>query len=97
MSTPHVTVDHIRQLEALASVLSQRGFATTMVRGTRHTGIAVTSRRTARMSEDIYAAQVSDGSWWFFWSCAERIAPIGEITRAADAITYVLTPDGSGM
>jgi hypothetical protein len=46
----------------------------------------------AKLSETIYAAPAAAGSWWFWWSWADRIAPIGDVETAAFKIAYVLTP-----
>jgi len=63
--------------------------------GLHHPCVRATNTALSRMSEDVYAAP-ADGSWFFWWSWAERIGPIDDVTKAADAITYVLNPHMSG-
>ena len=69
-------------LECLATVLDSREHVTALITGgDRPPRLAVISRHT-RIWEDIYAAHN-----WFWWSWAERIAPLTEPPAAAAAIT----------
>ena len=75
-----VTVDGaVNGLEALGADLSGRGFMTTVMEGGGPPCVRVVSRVTAQLSENVYAAPADDGSLWFWWSWAERIAPIGHV------------------
>jgi len=85
----------VGQLEVLASDLSARGLATTIVAGRSHSCVRVVNKNAPQMCEDVYAAPAGDGSWWFWWSWADRIAPLGDVDAAALKIAYVLMPDGS--
>jgi hypothetical protein len=50
----------------------------------------VTNPRVIMLSELVTADQDADGHWWFWWSWAERIAPAGDLDRAASGIARVL-------
>jgi hypothetical protein len=89
-----VTAEVTAQLEALAADLSKRGFTATIAMGGRYPRLMVVNKAASRLSEDIYAAPTSDDGWWFWWSWAERIAPIGDVDSAAFKIAHVLTPNG---
>jgi hypothetical protein len=80
------------QLEALSVVLATRGFAATVMEGGGPPCVNVVSRELARLSEKVYAAPAGDGSLWFWWSWAERIAPIDDVDTTADRVARVLTP-----
>ncbi|MDQ2873947.1 MAG: hypothetical protein M3Y33_03670 [Actinomycetota bacterium] len=80
----------VRKLEELADDLGGKGFATTLVTGGGYPALTVVHRRSSRMTETIYAAP-ADGSWWLWWSWAERIAPVDETADAAGKIAHVLT------
>jgi hypothetical protein len=43
------------------------------------------------LAEDVYAGCCGDGSWWFWWSWAERIAAATELDRAAERVAHVLS------
>jgi hypothetical protein len=42
------------------------------------------------LAEDVYAGCCEDGSWWFWWSWAERIASGEDMAGAASRIMRVL-------
>jgi hypothetical protein len=84
----------VGQLEALAYDLSARGLATTITTGRSHPCVRVVNESASQMCEDIYAAPARDGSWWFWWSWADRIAPLGDVGAAALKIAYVLMAHG---
>jgi hypothetical protein len=86
-----VTVDGaVRGLEALSADLSSRGFMTAVMEGGGPPCVRVVSRVTTQLSENVYAAPAGDGSLWFWWSWAERIAPIGHVGVTADKVARVL-------
>jgi hypothetical protein len=80
------------QLGALADNLAGRGFAAHLTQAGKHPCISVASRSVPQLSETVYAAPAPDGGWWFWWSWADRIAPVSEVESAAFKIAYVLTP-----
>jgi len=80
------------RLMMLADDLGQRGFATQAVRAGNGLCLRVISREAARLAEDIYAAPARDGQWWFWWSWAEAIAGIEEVSATADRVAHVLAP-----
>jgi hypothetical protein len=80
------------QLEELAEDVKKRGFLAQVMRGDRHMCVNVVNRAVPQLSENVYAAPAEDGSWWFWWSWADRLAPIDDVDAAAFKITYVLTP-----
>ncbi|MGE5293127.1 MAG: hypothetical protein ACM3ML_39270 [Micromonosporaceae bacterium] len=77
-------------LEPLAEMLSERGFLVRVTRiGEGPNFIEVINRDAPELAESIFAARV-DREWWFWWSWAERIAPVAEIELAAGKIAHVL-------
>ena len=80
------------QLEALANDLEARGFAARLVNSGEHMGIRVAHRVVSQLSETVYAGPAGDGTWWFWWSWGDQIAPVSDAQTAAFKIAYVLTP-----
>lgn len=77
--------DQHAALEALAAALDPGDFVTTLTAyHDRAACLAVTSLHAA-IGEDIY---VADG--WFWWSWAERIAPVAAVPTAAGKVATVL-------
>jgi len=81
-----------RQLEALAKDLEVQGFAAQVVNTGGYAGVSVTHRAVSQLSETVYAAPAGYGTWWFWWSWADQIAPVSDVQTAAFKIAYVLTP-----
>jgi hypothetical protein len=84
------------QAQALANVLSEKGFATAVLtKGghQRHPCVHAANRMVSRMAEDIYVAP-AEGQWFFWWSWCERIGTIHEVDKVAHIVTYVLDPFG---
>jgi len=52
--------------------------------------LTVVNKAASQLSDNVYAAPAGDGSWWFWWSWAERLSPIKDVAVAAHAITRVL-------
>ncbi len=92
MTTDTTDRTAVTQLEALATDLGARGFATTLVTGGRHPRLTVVNRQAGQLTEDIYAAPGDDARCWFWWSWAERIASAGDVDAAAFKIAHVLAP-----
>lgn len=82
----------VEQLKVLGADLTRRGFTTTVVEGGGSPFVNVINRQSSYLSEKVYAAPTGDGSVWFWWSWAERIAPIGHVTTVADRVARVLAP-----
>jgi len=80
------------QLGVLAENLVGRGFAAYLIEVGNRPCLMVASRSVPQFPEKVYAALADDGSWWFWWSWADRIALVGEVETAAFKIAYVLTP-----
>jgi hypothetical protein len=80
------------RLGALAGGLSRHGFATHIVTTEKGPFLRVTNRTMTSLSEDVRAASAGDGSWWFWWSWAERISSTDEVDAAAVKIASVLAP-----
>jgi hypothetical protein len=93
-----MSVDHVdagkaaEQLKALAEDVQKRGFAAHVVQDGRYASVSVINRSVPQLSENVYIAPAEDGSWWFWWSWADRLAPIDDVDAAAFKIAYVLTP-----
>jgi hypothetical protein len=80
------------QLGALAVNLRARGFTAQVTRAGTCECVNVASQSVPQLSETVSAAPADDGTWWFWWSWGDRIAPVGELETAAFKIAYVLTP-----
>lgn len=80
------------RLMMLADDLGQRGFTTQAVRAGAGVCLRVVSREAARLSEEIHVAPGADGQWWFWWSWAERITGIDDVSATADRVAHVLAP-----
>jgi hypothetical protein len=50
----------------------------------------------AGSAEDVYAWRGQDGTWWFWWSWAERIACTADLDEAAARIEQVLARQSGG-
>jgi hypothetical protein len=81
------------RLQALAADLGKRGFGTRVLAPGDTWRLRVENRSVPQLSETVYAALAEDGSWWLWWSWADRFAPIEDVDAAAFKIAYVLTPD----
>lgn len=81
-----------KRLDDLAAELDQRGFtARALVSGDK-LRMWVQNRSVSRLSDAVYAAPDREGAWWLWWSWADQIAPIDDVSEAAFKIAYVLTP-----
>ena len=79
------------RLVELAAALTARGLSTRLVTPVgRLPSLHVTNPAAPRLCEDVYAACGPDGSGWFWWPWAERIAPDGDVPAAATAVAKVL-------
>jgi hypothetical protein len=86
---------NLHRLEHLAVELRRRGITADLV---------VAPGRIPRLevvcpagsAEDVYAWRGQDGTWWFWWSWAERIACTADLDDAATRIEQVLTRQSAG-
>jgi hypothetical protein len=77
----------VTSLEKLAAELTGRGFETRLAVPQGHVpSLAVTNPQATALSETVVA-----GEDWFWWSWAERVAPVADVTEAASMIARVLS------
>jgi hypothetical protein len=82
---------HMDQLDRLAPVLAARGMTThLLVPPGRVPSLRVVNPAAPALAEDVYAGCCEDGSWWFWWSWAERISAASDLEQAAGRIAHVL-------
>jgi hypothetical protein len=88
---------YLDQLDRLAPVLAKHGMTTNlMAPAGRVPSLRVVNPDAPALAEDVYAGCCEDGSWWFWWSWAERIATATDLDRAAERVARVLAaPHGS--
>jgi hypothetical protein len=83
---------YLDQLDRLAPVLARQGMTTNlMAPAGRVPSLRVVNPAAPALAEDVYAGCCEDGSWWFWWSWAERIAAATELERAAERVVHVLS------
>jgi hypothetical protein len=81
---------NVHRLEHLAGALRRRGIAASLISAPgRIPRLEVA--HPAGPAEDIYAWRGQDGTWWFWWSWAERIACTADLDDAAAKIEQALT------
>src|SRR5258708_24025980 len=86
---------NLHRLEHLAVELRRRGMTADLV---------VAPGRIPRLevvypagpAEDVYAWRGQDGTWWFWWSWADRSACTADLDDAAARIEQVLARQSSG-
>ena len=81
-----------KRLDDLAAELDQRGFTARVLVSGDKLRMWVQNRSVSRLSDAVYAAPDRGGAWWLWWSWADQIAPIDDVSEAAFKIAYVLTP-----
>jgi hypothetical protein len=80
---------NLHQLEHLAAELWQHGLEASIVAPLgRVPRLEVT--HPAGTAEDVYVGRCQDGTWWFWWPWAERIASTDDPGEAAARIGQVL-------
>ncbi len=82
----------VKRLNDLAAELDRRGFAARVLASGGKLRMWVQNRSISHLSDAVYAAPDGDGAWWLWWSWADQIAPIDDVSEAAFKIAYVLTP-----
>jgi hypothetical protein len=81
----------ITVLEKLAAELTSRGFETRLAVPQGHVpSLAITNPQVTALSETVVA-----GEDCYWWSWAERIAPVADISEAAAVISRVLSAGAS--
>ena len=81
----------LENLEKLGEELTRRGMQVRLVLPPgRVPSLYVVNPEARALEEHIYAGCGSDGTWWFWWSWAERIAATEDLDVAAAAIVRVL-------
>ena len=79
------------QLDRLAAALARHAMTVhLMAPPGRVPSLRVVNEGAPALAEDLYAGCSQDGSWWFWWSWAERIAAATDLDAAAARIAHVL-------
>jgi len=82
---------YLSRLEGLAEVLARQGLRTSLMAPPgRVPSLHVVNPAASVLAEDVYAGRSQDGTWWFWWSWAERIAAWEDLEGAAAIIKHVL-------
>ena len=80
---------NLHRLELLAGELGRHGLEASVVSPPgRVPRLQVT--HPAGAAEDVYVGRCRDGTWWFWWPWAERIAATGDLGDATARIEQVL-------
>src|ERR1700735_2862662 len=89
---PHI---YLNRLEGLAEALGRGGRGgRLMAPPGRAPSLHVVTPAASALAEDVYAGRGQDGTWWFWWSWAERIATWDDLDGAAALIKQVLAGRG---
>jgi hypothetical protein len=79
------------RLDQLGAALAARGMTASLVTPAgRVPSLRVVNPAAPALAGDVYAGCCEDGSWWFWWSWAERIAAASHLDQAAARIAHVL-------
>jgi hypothetical protein len=87
-----------RYLTALCAELAGRGVRSEVIVSGVRPRLRVSSEAMhagsadAAFEDNVVAARCSAGTWWFWWPWAEKLAPAGDVVRAAG----VIAPRGGG-
>ena len=82
---------NLARLEGLAEVLNGRGLRVRLMTPPgRVPSLHVVNPGAVALAEDVYAGRGQDGTWWFWWSWAERITVGEDLEGAASMIEHVL-------
>jgi hypothetical protein len=82
---------YLSRLERLAEVLSRHGLrASLMAPPGRAPSLHVVNPEASVLAEDVYIGRGQDGTWWLWWSWAERITSGEDLEGAAVMIKRVL-------
>ncbi len=75
----------VAALERLTAELDPGTFVAAIVSGGRAPCLRITNRCAPQLTEDVYAGR---GFYWYSW--AERLAPVGDVPRAVARIANLL-------
>ena len=93
-SAPEACADWLDQLEP---ALGRHGLTASLVTPAgRVPSLRVVNPAAPALAEDVYAGCGEDGTWWFWWSWAERIAAASDLDQAAARIAHVLAAPHEG-
>lgn len=84
----------VRHLTDLQTALIDAGLHATVVSrdGNTPPHLNVNAEPRIRdLAEDVHCAP-AEGVWWFWWSWAERIAPVSDLDTTVQRVTRVVTP-----
>ena len=82
---------YLSRLKGLAEVLSRHGLRANLVAPPgRVPSLHVVNPDASVLAEDVYIGRGQDGTWWFWWSWAERITSGEDLDGAAAMIKRVL-------
>ena len=85
------------RLDQLGPALARFGMTANLVTPAgRVPSLRVVNPAAPALAEDIYTGCGEDGTWWFWWSWAERIAAASDVDQAAALIAHVLAAPHSG-
>jgi hypothetical protein len=87
----------VTYLDALAAELTARGMRAVVTTAAPTPAVLVTNPRAAVLNERVIAAPDGNGTWWFWWPWAERIAPAAVTADAAGVIISVLRTGDDGQ
>jgi hypothetical protein len=99
MSRPEPAPDQAGadRLDQLGPALARYGMTASLVTPDgRVPSLRVVNPAAPALAEDVYTGRCEDGSWWFWWSWAERIAAASDLDDAAARIAHVLAAPHAG-
>jgi hypothetical protein len=94
---PPLRTATLHRLERLSGILAERGLEASLVAPTgRVPRLQVVHPAAVGTAADVYVSRCRDGSWWFWWPWAERIAAEADLHAAAATIEQALVQPGAG-
>ncbi len=89
---PPLRTANLDRLESLAGALAARGLHADVISPPGRIPWLQILNPAAGSAGDVYAWRSEDGSWWYWWPWAERIAATDDVRAAAGQIEHELTP-----
>ena len=89
---PPLRTANLERLEDLAGALTSRGLHVDVMAPPGRIPRLQVAGPAAGQAEDIYAWRGEDGTWWYWWPWAERIAAAEDLAAAVDRIERALAP-----